>query len=488
MASLSTDGSGKRRILFIDRDGIRRTIRLGAVSAKSAAAFCDRVDTLNKAKKLGTAIDPDTLNWLAERPDSIYKRLARVGLVEPRAGAALLTLGALLKAWLAAQDVKPSTLVRWRQTEAALTRHFGADRDAASITAADGERWRSSLRADGYATATISKHVQIARQVFRWAVRRGRVKHNPFADVKAGTQVNAARHAFIDGATIAAVLEACPDCHWRLLVSLSRYGGLRIPSEANGLRWSDVDWDRGRLTIRSPKTEHHDGHGDRIIPIFPELRGPLMEAFDAAEDGAEYVLPDRFRNGYNPHTHFLRIIRRAGVKPWPRLWHNLRASRQTELAASFPLHTVCAWIGNSKAVASGHYLQLTDADWARAIGEDQKSGAKSGARAAQKAAQHTPAPARKASRESSESPCFSGVLREDASGRDSTQSASSGRYWTRTSAGSSGKPGIPEERGAESGALSDDPAPADPRLAAIVGAWERLPEAIRRAMAAMIGD
>jgi hypothetical protein len=77
----------------------------------------------------------------------------------------------------------------------------------------------------------------------------------------------------------------------------------------------------------------------------------------------------------------LRIIERAGLKPWPRLFHNMRASRQTELTARFPLHVVCEWIGNSAPIADKHYLQVTDshyADAAAAFTTDQ-GGAQRGA-------------------------------------------------------------------------------------------------------------
>jgi hypothetical protein len=60
------------------------------------------------------------------------------------------------------------------------------------------------------------------------------------------------------------------------------------------------------------------------------------------------------------------IVRRAGLKPWPKLFHNLRASRQTELAQWFPERVVCEWIGNSQVVAREHYLRVTEADFARA--------------------------------------------------------------------------------------------------------------------------
>src|SRR5690606_3022729 len=54
-------------------------------------------------------------------------------------------------------------------------------------------------------------------------------------------------------------------------------------------------------------------------------------------------------------------IAKAGLKPWPKLFHNLRATRETELAETYPLHVVCSWIGNTQAVAAKHYLQVTDA-------------------------------------------------------------------------------------------------------------------------------
>lgn len=39
----------------------------------------------------------------------------------------------------------------------------------------------------------------------------------------------------------------------------------------------------------------------------------------------------------------------------------------------FPAHVVCAWIGNSEAVARKHYLQLTDDHFAKAVGEVPKT-------------------------------------------------------------------------------------------------------------------
>ena len=162
-------------------------------------------------------------------------------------------------------------------------------------------------------------------------------------------------------------MEAAPDASWRLLIALSRFGGLRIPSEVRELRWSDIDWDNRSMRIRSPKTERHEGGDVRTVPIFEELVRPLMDAFDVAREGEEYVVSE-LRSITNVNPQLRRIIERAGLEPWPRAWHNLRASRQTELVREYPINTACAWIGNSKLIASGHYLQTTDADWERAVG------------------------------------------------------------------------------------------------------------------------
>ena len=167
------------------------------------------------------------------------------------------------------------------------------------------------------------------------------------------------------------------DPTWRTIVGLCRYAGLRCPSEVLSLRWELVDWEHDRMVVDSPKTEHHPG-GQKRVPIFPELRPILEEAFELAEPGAKYVVGGGYREAArragrrvncNLRTHFCRLIKRAGLTPWPRLLHNLRSSRETELARRFPLHVVTRWLGNTPRIAMKHYLQVTEDDFARAVGK-----------------------------------------------------------------------------------------------------------------------
>jgi len=164
------------------------------------------------------------------------------------------------------------------------------------------------------------------------ARKRKLIDSNPFAEVTAKATARQDRQYFVTREETEQLLTVCNPA-WRLIVALARYGGLRCPSEVLSLRWSGIDWDAGRIVVESPKTAHHPGKGCRVIPLFPELRPILVEAFELAPEGAEYVVggdyrqsaltPSGWRN-CNLRTHFERLVKRAGLKPWLRLFHNLR--------------------------------------------------------------------------------------------------------------------------------------------------------------------
>ncbi len=75
------------------------------------------------------------------------------------------------------------------------------------------------------------------------------------------------------------------------------------------------------------------------------------------------------------------------LKAWPRLFHNLRASRETELLREHPIHVVTAWLGNSPRIALKHSCMITDHDFDRARGvvEKASTGAVERVRGAQQA-------------------------------------------------------------------------------------------------------
>jgi len=358
MASLSCSKNGLKTIQFTAKDSKRRSIRLGKLSKKAAESVKMMVEHLVTASITGHALDNKVALWLAELDDVMLDKLARVGLAQPRESALLKSF---IDGYIAKRkDVKASTATVYTHTRRNLIEYFGPEKPIREISEGDADEWRLFLIAEGLADNTVRRRCGIAKQFFKAAMRKTLIDKNPFADLKAAVRSNTERFYFVKRDEADKVMESCPDAEWRLIFALSRYGGLRCPSEHLALKWGDIDWSGNRFTVHSSKTEHLEGRGSRVVPLFPELLPHLQEVYDAAEEGTEYVIT-RYRSaGTNLRTQLMRIIERAGLKPWPKLFQNLRSTRETELAEQYPMHVICSWIGNTQAVAIEHYLQVTD--------------------------------------------------------------------------------------------------------------------------------
>jgi len=376
VASITREANGRRTIQFMAADGKRKSLRLGKVNQHATEAVKTKVEVLVANMATGVAIDGETAKWLSTIGDELHGRLAAAGLVAPRQNVNA-RLADFIDRYIAGRtDAKRGTLCNLKMFGDRLTAFFGKDRDMSTIKRSDADAWVIWLKGN-YAPGTWGRTIKGARQLFSAAGRAEITNRNPFEGIKAGSYTDKDRQHFITQEDTRIVIAACPEAQWRLIVALSRFGGLRCPSEHLALTWPDVDWERDRFRVNSSKT------GERWVPIFPELRPYLQEAFEQAPEGTTQVITIKTDGNQNLWTRFAKIIRRAGLTPWPKLFHNLRASRETELAATYPLHVVCTWLGNSTLIAKKHYLQVTDADFQRA--------AKCGAVAVQNAVQQAAA-------------------------------------------------------------------------------------------------
>ena len=364
MASITNEPNGRRTVQVVGIDGKRRSIRLGKVSKRHAEAVRARIEELIACQKTGQPRPAELTDWIETTDDALHTRLVNAGLVSERHRA---TLAAFVDDYIDSRtDTKESTRTVYRQTRRRLVAFFGEAKPLREVTPADADHFRIFLGERGLAEATARRTIGISKQLFRAANRAGIVSTNPFADLPAAVPANPAKAFFIDRSTIEKVLAAATDDEWRLLIGLSRFGGLRTPSEPLGLTWGDIDLANGRVRVKSPKTAHHRGKAERMMPLFPELR-VLLEAVRPVEPSAEAPVITRYRmTTVNLRTRLMKTIKRAGVTPWPKLWHNMRASRETELVETFPSHVVAAWLGHSVAVAEKHYLQVTVDHFARA--------------------------------------------------------------------------------------------------------------------------
>ena len=155
------------------------------------------------------------------------------------------------------------------------------------------------------------------------------------------------------------------------------------------------------------------------------------------------------------------------MQPWPKLFQNLRSTRETELADEFPMHVVCQWIGNSQPIAAKHYLQVTADHFSKAL---QQPAVLPRAGSQSDLALSTQAP----------------VLHGDAANCQKVPEGQAPRVGLEQSENSPRRVQVSETAGAKSGAVDRENATNDPELAQVIEAWPTLPPAIREAVLDML--
>ncbi len=407
MASITKAPNGQKIVQFVSPEGVRKSIRLGKVDMRGAESVARHVESLLSQKICGQPVTRETAVWLSNLPYPLKIKLAKAGLIEsdlpegtPVEEPKKTFLGAFLDGYiLSRRDIKPATLVVWQQPCRNLKEFFGEDKRLADITPGDCKQFKEWLLLQKLAPTTKDKRLKFAREFFNAAKDHKFIESNPFAGIKVPAGDVSLRRQFV-GRDVMARLLAVADPTWRTIIALSRFGGLRCPSEVLSLEWRHVDFEASRIHVPSPKTSGYCGKATREIPLFEELRPFLEEAFELAAPGQTHVVGGNHLakadgvNGWmncNLRTHLLRLLKRAGLESWPRLFHNLRSSFETELLEQFPTHVVAAWLGHSVKVMLKHYAQVTSEHFDRAGGV-KKSGAESGAVVVQKAVQQGIAP------------------------------------------------------------------------------------------------
>lgn len=379
MASIIKRKGGVKALQWYDGNKRRKTIGLGKMSMKQADQVATHIERLESAKAAGTTVERDTARWVGGIADTLHTKIAKHGLVQAREAATSPTIDELYEAFKKAIPGRsPRTYRNWRQSFDRLVGYFGTARTARSITETQADDWYATM-VDKYADSTYRKHVANIKTVWNWGLKREMVDGNPFSHIASSSVAGKTKH-FVERSTIDAVIAHCPDAEWRLIFALGRYAGMR-PCEFAALRIQDVNWEKPpTIALDSPKT------GMRRMPVFAELAPYLLDAAEAAEIGQEFFItldPDlrstdtgrRDRAEARLRRQAGRIIRKAGLEPWPQGFVSLRKSRRTELGYLFPDHEINGWLGHSSETAQTHYLMSRPESWEKAAGIEAESGA-----------------------------------------------------------------------------------------------------------------
>lgn len=373
MASLGKN-NGSWRVQIICPDRKRRPIFLPKkLTKRQAEIVCTWIERLSASVCSGQSMDHETAEWLSKVSGKLHQRLVDIGLTQERDSRKEEEQSEGLEPFVSGyirerKSVKEATRKRWETVQGHLLKHFPADKRISEINLHDADLFAEYLTSIGLAENSKRRYLGIAKQFFASAVRAKKIAENPFRDQKTSINGNQEKNRFFVTEEMATkILATCPDNEWRLIFTLMRFGGLRCPSDVQALKWSDVNWEKKRFRVHSSKTEHIEGKATRMVPLFPQLLPHFEAAFDAAAEGDDNVISKRHQMTHRGLiAQYRRILFYAGVAEYPKLFQNLRSTRQTELFQDFPAHVVCSWIGNSQQVALKHYLQVTDDDFDRA--------------------------------------------------------------------------------------------------------------------------
>jgi len=211
-------------------------------------------------------------------------------------------------------DLHPNTRTRYAVSRRALERVFGGMR-LPYITDARIEQYKADRRKGGTGPAGVNRDLSLLRQVLQQAKKQRYIAQNPLGD----------REHFLDERKER--LQAKPftvEEEQRLLAVATGYlrpllmllldTGLRPNAEALPLKWTDVDFERGMITVIASKTRA----GLRTVPMTTRLKAELIRWRKLTEN-SEFV----FFHPRNPAKHLLHV-----PKTWARALKDAKVEKR----------------------------------------------------------------------------------------------------------------------------------------------------------------
>jgi integrase len=189
----------------------------------------------------------------------------------------------IAKRWLAVTDhtLKPRTKLR-RESALAAVKPYFTGAAIRNIGKAQCEKWLSERGVIKSAT-TFTQELSLIKNVFSYAIENGLILSNPAAHIKRRRIVQAkinvpTREQFQSLVAAIRQSDGRPDSQRKAaaganLLELLAYSGMRI-GEATALRWVDVDFARGVVTVTGGEsgTKNMDV---RAVPMTDALRALL---------------------------------------------------------------------------------------------------------------------------------------------------------------------------------------------------------------------
>jgi integrase len=316
------------------------------------------------------------------------RRRLRTALAERDRGISTtdLTLGQWLHQWLAAIDLRPTTVADYRYKVSLLPR-WALDRTLGEFSPADVQRVLDEIAVTPTATgrtraaSTVAQVRSVLRRALGQAERWGLVGRNVASLVDA-PEVDETEIEPLTIDEVRALLAELEDHRLASLYTVAVAVGLRR-GEALYLKWADVDLEAAMLRVRRQLTTTNRGE---VVIGPPKTRGSIRRlalpgfcvarleehrrvqtaerasAGDAWQDH-DLVWPSRLGTPLSPRNllrHLHRTCERGGIRRVS--FHTLRHSAATiMLAQGVPERVIMEVLGHSTTAMMVRYQHVTDA-------------------------------------------------------------------------------------------------------------------------------
>jgi len=186
------------------------------------------------------------------------------------------------------------------------------------VTKRDIEAY-ARARAEKVKGATINRELALLRHLFNIAIEKGYTDYNPARGFKKFPEAPWRHKFFFSESEIEKLISASAP-HLRPILAVAFGTGLR-KGDILGLRWSDVDLDRGIISVSMQKT------GDPIeIPLIPMLKD-LLGHMRLSAGLSQFIFslnPKKGKGIGDIKTAFRAALRRSGLAEKGYRFHDIR--------------------------------------------------------------------------------------------------------------------------------------------------------------------
>lgn len=221
-----------------------------------------------------------------------------------------------------------------------------------------------SQRGESRSNATVNRYLAVLSHLFTMAIKEwGWVEDNPLRKVTKPKE-SRGRVRFLSDEERAQLLDECKKSESQYLyiavvLALST-GGRRM--EILGLSWSNVDLNRGIITLHETKNGER-----RVLPLAGHALELMKQHKKVRHVTSTLVFPGRnINNPVDLRTPFETALKRAGIADFR--WHDLRHSCASYLAMNgASLAEIAEILGHKTLQMVKRYAHLSDAHTSKVV-------------------------------------------------------------------------------------------------------------------------